>query len=318
VATLRIGTRGSNLALWQARHVAERLGPGAELVIIQTSADKRPEAPLRSFDKSLFIKEIEEALLDGRIDMAVHSLKDVPSRLDARFAIAGVLEREDARDVLLTRGSAPLPASSTLSRGLDTPAAGGSTVAGSASVLPSGARVGTSSLRREAQLRVGFPGLAFTPIRGNVDTRLRKLNDGEYDGIVLAAAGLLRLGVAIPSEAYLPVETCLPAPGQAAMCVETLAGRTNLAATLDHTPTRRAVEAERAFAAELDFGCRVPLAAYATLEDAGLCLRTLVASADGSKLVRAEGEGRDPIELGQRLAREALAKGAGELLAAAR
>lgn len=304
VATLRIGTRGSKLALWQAEHVAQRLaalhpGESFKIVVIRTSADKRPDVPLQSFgDKSLFIKEIEEALLAGSIDLAVHSLKDVPSHLSPEFALAAVLEREDARDVLLT---------------------------GRAGTLPVGARVGTSSLRRESQLRAGFPKLNFVSIRGNVDTRLRKLGEGEYDGIVVAAAGLHRLDVPVPAEAYLPVETCLPAPGQAALCVETLAGRQAPAAGLDHASTRRAVEAERAFAAVLDAGCRVPVAAYAIdqhtsapLQQPSVWLRTVVAANDGSRLIRAEGEGEDPIELGQRVAREALAQGAGELLAATR
>jgi hydroxymethylbilane synthase len=354
VAALRIGTRGSKLALWQAEHVALLLRTARpldtfEIAVIRTAADKRPDVPLQSFgDKSLFIQEIEEALLAGRVDLAVHSLKDVPSRLDARFALAAILAREDARDVLLTRDGGPLPA---------------------------GSRVGTSSLRRESQLRAAFPSLEFAPIRGNVDTRLRKLQDGEYDGIVLAAAGLHRLGIPVRDEAYLPVETCLPAPGQAALCVETLAGRTDLAACLDHEGSRLAVEAERAFAADLDAGCRVPVAAYAvTTKDSkpapsdtaslsgrvssssddeprsrsdrpsarqrrpasgapangvaadvdaqkpsgSVWLRTVVAANDGSRLIRTDGSGDDPRELGQRVAREALAHGGGELLAASR
>jgi hydroxymethylbilane synthase len=295
VTTYRVGTRGSKLALWQAAHVIARLreltsSAQFDIVTIRTTGDKRTDIPLQAIgDKSLFIKEIEEALISGAVDLAVHSLKDVPSRLDHRFALAAVLQRDDPRDVLL---------------------------GGSLSTLQPRARVGTSSLRREAQLRAARPDLQFVPIRGNVDTRLRKLREAEYDAIVLAAAGLRRLGVDVPSEAYLEPAVCLPAPGQAAICVETLAGQTSLAADLDHGPTRRAVEAERAFAAELDAGCRVPVAAYATASDRRLSLHGLVASPDGRRVIRVQGEDRDPIELGRRLAKEALEQGAAELLQA--
>ena len=298
VRTYRVGTRGSKLALWQAEHVAGLLRAAHpdgtfELVTIHTSADKRQDAPLRSFgDKSLFLKEIEEALGAETIDLAVHSLKDVPSRLDPAFELAAVLERDDPRDVLLT-------------------ASGG----GGLGALPEGGRVGTSSLRREAQLLAARPDLQMAPIRGNVDTRLAKLQAGDYDAIVLAAAGLRRLGVAVPSGAYLQPWVCLPAPGQAAICVETLAGRGELAAPLDHAVTRGSAIAERTFAADLDAGCTVPLAAYACeADDDTFQLQTLVASADGTRLVRLAGEGADPLELGHRLARQALDRGAAELL----
>jgi hydroxymethylbilane synthase len=301
VRGIRLGTRGSKLALWQAEHVAGQLraahpGLAIELLPIRTTGDKRMDVPLQAIgDKSLFIREIEAALADRTIDLAVHSLKDVPSRLAPRFAIAAVLEREDARDVLLTRSGVAL------------------------SQLQPGARVGTGSLRREAQLRAVRPDLELVPIRGNVDTRVRKLYSGEFEAIVLAAAGLKRLGIDLPDLAYLEPEVCLPSPGQAALCVEALAGRRDmaeLAAAIDHTPTRQAVEAERAFAAELDAGCRVPVAAYAIARAGALELRVLVASADGRHLIRAQGAGQDPLELGQRLAREALDRGAGALLAA--
>jgi len=301
VRTFRVGTRGSKLALWQAGHVVGRLQQlhprqHFEIVPIRTSGDKRTDVPLQAIgDKSLFIKEIETALLDGGVDLAVHSLKDVPSRLDDRFVLAAILERDDPRDVLLTRDSVAL------------------------AQLGVGARVGTSSLRREAQLRAVRPDLEFAPIRGNVDTRLRKLQTGEYDAIILAAAGLQRLGIDIPANAYLEPAVCLAAPGQAAICVETLAGNaglTGLLQPLDHKASRRAVEAERAFAAELDAGCRVPLAAFAHCDGEHVVLETVVASPDGRRLIRTRGEGSDWVELGQRVGREAIEQGAGQLLAA--
>jgi hydroxymethylbilane synthase len=292
-----VGTRGSKLALWQAEHVVGLLqaahpGVAFEVVPIRTTGDKRQDVPLQDLgDKSLFLKEIEEALASGAIDLAVHSLKDVPSSLEAPFVLAAILERDDPRDVLLTASG------------------------GGLSSLAEGARVGTSSLRREAQLRAARPDLEMVPIRGNVDTRLRKLGEGEYDAIVLAAAGLNRLGVSIPGSAFLDPSVCLPAPGQAAICVEALADRGELPAPLDHGPTRHAVEAERAFAAELDAGCRVPVAAYACeADDDALQLQTLVASPDGTRIIRLAGEGTEPLELGRRLARQALERGAGELL----
>jgi hydroxymethylbilane synthase len=295
-----VGTRGSKLALWQAEHVVERLSaalPGfqAELVTIRTTADQRADVPLQEIgDKSLFIKEIEAALLEGSIHFAVHSLKDVPSVLDERFTLAAVLERDDPRDVLLTRDGGGLAA------------------------LPEGARVGSSSLRREAQLRSRRPGLRFEPIRGNVDTRLRKLEEGEYDAIMLAAAGLRRLGVSIPSRAFLDTSTCLPAPGQAAICVEALAEAEWLdeLRLVEDAITRQCVEAERTFAARLDAGCRVPVAAYACpADDDAIQLQVAVASRDGRRLIRVSGEGMEPVELGSRIADQALEQGAAELLA---
>lgn len=299
MGTYRVGTRGSKLALWQAQHVVDLLraaypSDSFELVPIHTTADKRQDVPLQDIgDKSLFLKELEEALAAGNVDLAVHSLKDVPSHLDPTFTLPAILERDDPRDVLLT-------------------------AAGGLKDLPEGARVGTSSLRREAQLRAARPDLSFVPIRGNVDTRFRKLQDGEYDAIVLAAAGLNRLGIPIPSRAYLDPWVCLPAPGQAAMCVETLDGQGSLAAPLDHAVTRGAVEAERAFAADLDAGCHVPVGAYACeADDDTFQLQTIVASCDGGQVIRLSGEGADPLELGRRLARQSLERGAAELIRAA-
>jgi hydroxymethylbilane synthase len=297
VGRYRVGTRGSKLAMWQAEHVVGRLaslypGDSFDVVAIRTTGDKRQDVPLREIgDKSLFLKEIEEALDSGDIDFAVHSLKDVPSQLDPRFTLPAILERDDPRDVLLSRDGSGLRN------------------------LAASARIGSSSLRREAQLRAARPDLEVAPIRGNVDTRLRKLNEGEYDAIVLAAAGLNRLGVKIPARAYLDPSVCLPAPGQAAICVEALADHSDLLAKLDHPLTRQMVEAERAFAGELDAGCRVPLAAYACeADDDAIQLQTLIASPDGTRLIRVSGEGADPLELGHKLAGQALERGARELL----
>lgn len=295
-----MGTRGSKLALWQAEHVVAGLstaveGFQAELVTIRTTADQRMDVPLQEIgDKSLFIKEIEAALLDGSIDFAVHSLKDVPSVLDERFTLAAVLERDDPRDVLLTRDGGGLASA------------------------PEGARVGSSSLRREAQLRARRPDLRFEAIRGNVDTRLRKLEEGEYDAIMLAAAGLRRLGVRVPSRAFLDPSTCLPAPGQAVICVEALADAEWLdeLRTIEDAITRQCIDAERTFAARLDAGCRVPVAAYCCpADDDAVQLQVAVASRDGRRLIRVSGEGMEPVELGERIAEQALAQGAAELLA---
>ena len=249
-------------------------------------------------DKSLFVREIEEALASGAIDLAVHSLKDVPCVLDDRFLLAAVLPREDPRDVLLTR-------------------AGRQGLAG----LQAGAVVGTSSLRRQAQLRAEVAGLRFTALRGNVDTRLHKLTDGACDALMLAGAGLLRLGWPVPDEAWLDASICLPAPGQAALCVETAAANDqslDLVTPLDDPTTRRCVVAERSFAAALGFGCDVPLGALATLSGSGeeLLLRGMVAAPDGSRVVRLSASAADPTLLGVELADLARARGAAELLSA--
>jgi len=310
VGPFRIGSRGSKLALWQAEHVAEQLrrrDPTCELqlVVIHTAADTRPDVPLAAIgDKGLWVEDIEKALLDGAIDLAVHSLKDVPSVMDERFHLSAVLAREDVRDVLLQRGVAELNAAEPpLER------------------LPRGARVGTSSLRRSSQLLAVRPDLIFAPIRGNVDTRMKKLDSGEYDAVVLAAAGLKRLGADVRDGCYLDITVCLPAPGQGAICVESLAARADVRAfvtPLDDWQTRLAVESERTFAAALGAGCRVPLAAYAQAAgspaEPWIALRTVVASEDGKTVIRADGEGSDPIALGSQVAEEALIRGAGRLL----
>ncbi|MBV8083264.1 MAG: hydroxymethylbilane synthase, partial [Chloroflexi bacterium] len=252
-------------------------------------------APLTQIGgKGIFIKELEEALLDESVDLAVHSVKDIPTETPSRLSFPAVCRRDDVRDCLVSNNGLAL------------------------ANLKQGARVGTSSLRRQAQLRHYRADLDIRELRGNVDTRLRKLRERQYDGIVLAAAGLRRLGVAVPPDAYVAVEKCLPAPGQAAICIETLAGGEAPVASLDHAPSRAAVEAERAFAAELDAGCTVPLGAYAVVDGADIWLRTVVAARDGARLIRSEARGSDPVELGRRVAKEALARGAGELLAAAR
>ncbi|MGH2519831.1 MAG: hydroxymethylbilane synthase, partial [Chloroflexota bacterium] len=295
----------SQLALWQAEHVRQLLlatWPRLEAAVqvIHTRPDRLPETPMNQLgDKSLFIREIEEGLASGEIDLAVHSLKDVPCVLDDRFRLAAVLTREDPRDVLLTRSG----------------------VHGLAG-LQTGSLIGTSSLRRQSQLRAVMAGPRFTALRGNVDTRLRKLADGACDALILAGAGLLRLGRPVPNEAWLDPTVCLPAPGQAALCVEVAAANeqwVDLVAPLNDATTRRCVVAERSFAAALGFGCDVPLGALATMAGSGeeLHLRGMVAAPDGSRIVRVSASGIDPAVLGVELADLARARGAAELLSGA-
>ena len=305
---IRIGTRGSALALWQANHVKARLeqalGEKVELEIIKTSGDKNTERPLAEIGaaaggKGLFVKEIEEALLDRRVSVAVHSSKDLPSKLADGLAIAAFPEREDPRDALLVRGGAK-----------------------SLEALPRGAKVGTSSLRRIAQLKSLRADVETLDLRGNVDTRVRKLEDGRYDAIILAIAGLKRMGLAARANALIPTEQMLPAVGQGAIAVETRAGdevAARVARALDHEPTRRAVEAERAFLATLDGGCQVPVAAHATLDGGELRLRGLIGAADG-RVVRGvrRGKAADGPALGRALGEELLAKGGRALLDASR
>ena len=272
--TLVAGTRGSALALWQTEHVRKQLcafHPELDVAVktIQTRGDLvRDRALSEVGGKGLFVKEIEEALLAGEIDLAVHSLKDMPTEQPDSLVLGAVLERADARDALVVRDGG---------EGL--------------SSLRSGARVGTSSLRRRAQLLAIRSDLEVLDLRGNVDTRLRKLSEGQYDAVVLAAAGLARLGRAEAITEFLPVETMLPAVGQGALCIEVRANdevTRDLISMLDHLPTRQAADAERAFLHRLEGGCQVPIGAYAEATEGTLHLRGLIAALDGSRLVRDE------------------------------
>ncbi len=294
-----IGSRGSALARWQTSWVVSRLYEAwADLDIhveyFTTSGDRITERPLAQFgEPGVFTDDLSRALLDKKIDIAVHSLKDLPVDETPGLALGAIGERADARDVLVAASPCTLQ------------------------TLPEGARVGTSSLRRSAQLLAARPDLTLLPIRGNVDTRIRKALNGDYDAIVLAAAGLSRLEMTAHIVEYLPFEVMLPAPGQAALAIQCRAEQAFFLDTLyplDHFPTHRAVTAERAFLQALGGGCSAPIAAYATANDAGLQFTGLVASLDGSRIVRVTGEGPDPQLLGAGLAQEALALGAGTLL----
>ncbi len=271
-----IATRESRLALWQANHVAERLraaSPGREVSLLgmTTRGDQVLDRPLASIGgKGLFTKELEVALLEGRAHLAVHSLKDVPMVLGEEFKLAAVLEREDPRDAFVSNQYASLEA------------------------LPHGARLGSSSVRRTAQLLARFPHLNILPCRGNLDTRLRKLDAGEYDAILLASAGLKRLGLIDRIRAVLPQTEALPAPAQGVLGIEIRADDAATAkalSVLEHTPTRLAISVERALALELGGSCKVPLAAYCEAVP-GLAtmyrLRAEVASLDGRQVVRAD------------------------------
>ncbi|MHB1699426.1 MAG: hydroxymethylbilane synthase [Acidobacteriaceae bacterium] len=304
--TLRIGSRGSQLALWQANHIAALLrsrGHAVSIEIIKTLGDRlqdsafeqRGEAPADG--KGIFIKEIEEALADGRIDLAVHSLKDLPTEIDARFVLAAIPERANPADVLIG------PAEMHLS------------------TLPQGARVGTTSPRRQAQLLRMRGDLRFVEMRGNVDTRLRKLAEGQADALVLAAAGLERLGrTEWVRQRFTPEEMC-PAPGQGALAIETRSTDTasrDAVGFLDDRKTRFCVEAERTVLRELGGGCSVPIGAHCAVEPAGWRMWGSVLSPDGkrSAQVNAEaGENESPSAFGMRVVEELLAQGARELLA---
>jgi hydroxymethylbilane synthase len=293
---MRIGSRGSALALWQAEHVKGRLqglGHAVEIVVITTTGDRVQDRRLESVGgKGAFLKEIEEALLADEVDLAVHSLKDVPTTLPDGLRLTAILERADPRDVLLSGGTR-----------LDS--------------LPLGARVGTTSLRRRAQLHARRPDLDVQDLRGNVDTRIRRLREGAFDAILLARAGLVRLGRADEATEVLEPEVMLPAPGQGAIAIESRADDQATAAAvsaLDHPQTARAVTAERAFLAALHGGCNVPLGAYAEPDALGLRLRGLVAREDGTRVVRGERRGDDAGAIGRALADELLAQGAAELL----
>ena len=310
---LRLGTRGSDLALWQANAVAARIRRGSgrecELVVITTTGDRLREANLsRVGGKRVFVKEIEQALAGGDVDLAVHSAKDMPAELPDGLSIAAVLPRADARDaVVLPAGAAP---PTTLSAVGDGPAG-----------CPA-SRVGSGSVRRVAQLRRAWPRAEFRLVRGNVGTRLRKLDAGDYDLLVLAVAGLERLGLADRISMPIDADTCLPAPGQGIVAVEARAGDAETGdalAAVDDSPTRAAFTAERALVTALGGGCHAPIGALAEADGDRLRLRAMVASLDGAKqLCREAAMPADAAQaLGREVARGLLADGAGPILEAA-
>jgi hydroxymethylbilane synthase len=318
-ARLKLGTRGSQLALFQANTVSAllRANPGieCEIVVIKTSGDRLAEATIAEIGgKRLFVKEIEDALLAGEIDLAVHSSKDMPVVLPKGLAIGAALPREDARDaVVLPADSARVPRRADAS---DTSV----TFDELAARLGSTPRIGTSSVRRTAQLTRLFPGARFLPIRGNLDTRLRKLDEGGYDALVLASAGLVRLGHRARISAALPIPTCVPAPGQGIIAIEARAtdGRmmSQVAAIDDHT-SRAALDAERAVVTRLGGGCQMPIGAYADVSGDALTLVGIVLSLDGAQVLRAESRGQmsEAIAVGNAVAEDLLAQGAAGILA---
>jgi hydroxymethylbilane synthase len=294
---LVIASRGSQLALWQARWVQQQLaaaGQESRIDIIKTTGDKITDVPLAKVGtKGLFTKEIEEALLDGRADLAVHSLKDLPTELPEGLVLSAVPPREDPRDAIVGKKMVE---------------------------LRQGARVGTSSLRRSAQLRALRPDLVLESIRGNLDTRLRKLDEGRYDAIVLAAAGLKRLGWGDRIAEIFPPEVMCSAVGQGALAIETRTSGHGREAVvpLEHPPTRGAVTAERGVLGALGGGCQVPIGAYATVEQARLHIVAVVASPDGTEIVRDESAGpvADAQRIGQELGARLLDRGARRILEA--
>ena len=297
MALLRIGSRGSQLALWQANYVAQELrarGHEVQIEIIKTTGDKITEVTLsRVGTKGMFTKEIEEALAEGRIDIAVHSLKDLPTDLGAEFQLAAVLKREDARDALVS-GRYPNLGS-----------------------LPAKARVGTSSLRREAQLRALLPGLRVELLRGNVETRLRKLTEGGFDAIILAAAGLSRLGRQDAIREIIEPRQMCPAAGQGALAIETRSDdRAVLEAIkfLDDADSRAATDCERSLLRTLGGGCQVPIGALAEKSGTRWRLLARVARPDGSQVLTEEGEGGDPLALGRTVGEKLLRRGADLIL----
>ena len=297
MARLIIGSRGSQLARWQAEHIAAQLrahGHEVSIEIITTTGDRVLDVPLAQVGtKGMFTKEIEDALCERRVDLAVHSLKDLPTELPDGFAIAAVTEREDPRDALVSPRFGGLQA------------------------LPRGARVGTSSLRRQAQLKAWRSDLALLPLRGNVDTRLRKLQEGEYDAVILAAAGLRRLGRSDAIREIVPPELVCPAVGQGALGIEVRADDAQtreLVGFLDHGPTRRATDCERALLRALGGGCQVPVGGLAIPRGNEVDFIAVVARPDGSRVLREAGTGAHPEALGKSVAEALLRKGAADIL----
>ena len=303
---LRIGTRGSQLALWQARAVAtslEAVGVAAELVIIKTTGDRLQEAPLSEVGgKRLFVKEIEEALLRDEVDIAVHSAKDMPASLPEGLELAATLPRDDPRDVVvLPNGATARDAAAVFAQ------------------LGEAPRIGTSSIRRSAQLAPLIPGAVFAPIRGNVDTRLRKLDQGEYGALVLAAAGMRRLGFGQRISATIPPEDCIPAPGQGIVAIEIRTRDEATRLALQHINDRAAavaLAAERAVVSALGGGCQLPLGALAMYRGETLDVHAIVCSADGARAVRAResGAAAEADRVGRRVAEQLAAQGATAIL----
>ena len=299
MARLRIGSRGSQLALWQAHHISALLrerGHEVELEIIKTTGDKITDVALAKVGtKGMFTKEIEEALAEGRIDLAVHSLKDLPTELSQGFEIAAVTTRENPRDVFCSHKYESIED------------------------LPRAARVGTSSLRRQAQLKAVRPDLDIHALRGNVDTRLRKLKAGEYDAIILAAAGLNRLGKTQLVKQVIPAEVMCPAAGQGALGIEIRAGDSvtrQYLAFLDDPAARATTTCERALLNKLGGGCQVPIGAFAQVRDGRLHLEAIVADPDGSKILRESRDGSDPVQLGESVGEILLQRGGDAILEA--
>jgi hydroxymethylbilane synthase len=304
--TLVIASRESRLAMWQAEHVRcalHKLYPSCDVKILgmTTRGDQILDRTLSKVGgKGLFVKELEAALAEGRADLAVHSLKDVPMELPEGFALTAILEREDPSDAFVSPSYASL------------------------AELPAGSVVGTSSLRREAMIRMNFPHLEVRPLRGNLDTRLAKLDRGDYAAIILASAGLKRLGLEARIRARLDASESLPAAGQGALGIEIRADRAELAAwlaPLHHEATAAAVEAERTVSRALGGSCEVPLAAHAVWRDGALHLRASVATPDGRQVLRAEGDARAPglegaLELGRRVSDDLRAQGAMQIVSA--
>ncbi len=297
MSRLRIGTRGSQLALWQANHIAELLRERShrvEIEIIKTTGDKITDVALAKVGtKGMFTKEIEDALVENRVDLAVHSLKDLPTELSPKFQIAAVTEREDPRDVFCSARF------------------------NSIDQLPQKARIGTSSLRRQAQLKAIRPDLDIQPLRGNVDTRLRKLEENEYDAIILAAAGLNRLGKLSYAKQMISPEIMCPAAGQGSLAIEIRSGDLATAehlAFLDNSTARTTTDCERAMLSKLGGGCQVPIGAYAEFRSQRIYLTAVVAHPDGTKVLRECQEGSDPIRLGETVGESLLKNGARDIL----
>jgi hydroxymethylbilane synthase len=298
---IKIGTRGSKLALTQANLVADSLkkmmpGLDVEICAIKTSGDIMQDVSLLNLGgKGVFVKEIEDALLAGNVDLAVHSMKDVPTEVPAGLIFAAVLQREDVRDILVSKDNRKIE------------------------FMPRGARIGTGSLRRASQILAMLPDVSIVPLRGNLDTRLKKIETERLAGVILAAAGMKRMGFAGKISQYLPIEMMLPAVGQGALGLEIRANDTELkkiVSGLNHEQTAREVTAERSFLRSLGGGCRLPIAAFGKMERGQLSLEGLVASPEGSSIIRDKVKGTpdEAEELGKRLAEMILEKGGRKLL----